>query len=224
MPIEKGGMAIRNMGVVAFTAFACSLAASLKHMATIFPEWVELGQKGELLQVSCDASPEMSAQVLRYVGEYQRRVPQGIFKENDDFSAIITTIADLESDSRPVQLQRSSQGPLNESEVLRQPSRRRTPQSVLYSDFVKEELQRLLRRSKANADAALVNDENDDRTRHRNWLSSINVDSGAWLLAGAAPKMFEMSNSEFVSAICRRNAVEDPTIPKYTALISRENP
>ena len=37
-------------------------------------------------------------------------------------------------------------------------------------------------------------------------------------------KMFEMSNSEFVSAICRRNAVEDATIPKYTAWISRENP
>ena len=52
-----GGMAIRNMGVVAFTAFACSLAASLKHMATIFPEWVKLGQKGELLQISRDASP-----------------------------------------------------------------------------------------------------------------------------------------------------------------------
>ena len=38
LPIEKGGMAIRNMGVVALTAFACSLAASLKHMASIFPE------------------------------------------------------------------------------------------------------------------------------------------------------------------------------------------
>ena len=34
LSIEKGGMAIRNMGVVALTAFACSLAASLKHMAS----------------------------------------------------------------------------------------------------------------------------------------------------------------------------------------------
>ena len=39
-----------------------------------------------------------------------------------------------------------------------------------------------------------------------------------------SPKTFEMSNSEFVSAICRRNTVEDATIPKYRALISRENP
>ena len=36
--------------------------------------------------------------------------------------------------------------------------------------------------------------------------------------------MFEMSNGEFVSAVCRRNTVEDPTIPKYTALMSREDP
>ena len=42
--------------------------------------------------------------------------------------------------------------------------------------------------------------------------------------AGVSPKMFEMSNNEFVSAICRRNTVEDPTIPKYTEFISREDP
>ena len=43
-------------------------------------------------------------------------------------------------------------------------------------------------------------------------------------MAGTSPKMFEMSNSEFASAICRRNTVEDPTIPKYTELMSREDP
>ena len=59
--------------------------------------------------------------------------------------------------------------------------------------------------------------------RHSKWLS-INRDSGAWLSAGVSPKMFEMSSSEFVSAICRRNTVEDLTIPKYTPLISREDP
>ena len=64
----------------------------------------------------------------------------------------------------------------------------------------------------------------DERVRYRNWLSSINNDSGAWLLVGVSPKMFEAPNSEFVSAVCRRNTVEDPTTPKYTALTSREDP
>ena len=89
---------------------------------------------------------------------------------------------------------------------------------------MKGELQRLLARCKARVDAFSESGYHDERVRYRNWLSSINNDSGAWLLAGASPKMFEMSNSEFVSAICRRNTVEDPTIPKYTALISREDP
>ena len=89
LPIEKGGLAIRNMGVVALTAFACSLVASLKHMATVFPEWITLGQQGELLQISHDASPELSAQVCQCVEQYQRRVPQGAFKESDCFSAIL---------------------------------------------------------------------------------------------------------------------------------------
>ena len=227
LPIEKGGMAIRNMGVVALTAFACSLTASLKHMANIFPEWITLGQRGNQMQFSCDASPEVSAQVLHYVELYRRRVPQGAFKENDSFPAIIKTIVDIESgDSvapRETQLQGGSQDPYARPEDT-QPTRRRTSQGVLYSDFVKEELQRLLVRSKTRADTAFENGCHDDRVRHRNWLSSINSDSGAWLSAGASPKMFEMSNNEFVSAVCRRNTVEDPTIPKYTASMSREDP
>ena len=52
LPIEMGGMAIRNMGVVALTAFACSFAASLRHMAVIFPELITLGPQGGFLQLT----------------------------------------------------------------------------------------------------------------------------------------------------------------------------
>ena len=79
-------------------------------------------------------------------------------------------------------------------------------------------------RSKDRADAALHNDFVFHKIRYRNWLSVINVYSGAWLTAGVSPKIFEMSNDEFVSAICRRNTVEDPTAPKYTPWLSREDP
>jgi hypothetical protein len=227
LPIEKGGMAIRNMAVVALTAFACSLTASLKHMANVFPEWITLGQRSDQMQISHHASPEMSDQVLHYVELYRRQVPQGAFKENDSFPAIIKTIVDIESGdtaaTRETQLQGNSQDLCAQPESLL-PTRRSTSQGALYSDFIKGELQRLLARSKARADAAFENGYHDDRTRHRNWLSSINGDSGAWLSAGASPKMFEMSNAEFLSAVCRRDTVEDPTIPKYTASMSREDP
>ena len=88
------------MGVVALTvtafAFACSLAASLKHMEFIFPEWITLGPQGASLQALQQMPSETSAQVVRSAGEYRRLVPQGRFKENDDFSAILKTIVALE--------------------------------------------------------------------------------------------------------------------------------
>ena len=91
-----GGMAIRNMGTVALTAFACSWASSLKHMAVIFPERITLGSRGAPLHISQSSSSEISAQVLSSVGEYRRLAPQGRFKENDDFSAILKTVVTLE--------------------------------------------------------------------------------------------------------------------------------
>ena len=52
LPVELGGMAIRNMAMVALTAFACSLASSLKHMTVIFPERITLGSRGAPLHIS----------------------------------------------------------------------------------------------------------------------------------------------------------------------------
>ena len=60
LPIEMGGMAIRNMGVVALTAFACSVAASLRHMAVIFPELITLGPQGGFLQLTQTTPSETS--------------------------------------------------------------------------------------------------------------------------------------------------------------------
>ena len=70
-----------------------------------------------------------------------------MFKENDDFSAIIKAIVELESGNiaapREAQLQSSGQDPFDQREGSR-PSRRRSSQSVQYNDFAKEELQRPL--------------------------------------------------------------------------------
>ena len=46
---------------------------------------------------------------------------------------------------------------------------------------MKGELQRLLAQAKARVDAPYEVGYHDERLRYRNWLSSINNDSGAWL-------------------------------------------
>ena len=38
-----------------------------------------------------------------------------------------------------------------------------------------------------------------------------------------SPKLFQMSNNEFVSALCRRNTFEDPMVPKRAPITSRED-
>ena len=113
------------------------------------------------------------------------------------------------------QLQSSGHA-LNHGPEVDQRSRRgRSSQGGLYAEFVKEEFKRLLTTSRAQAEAAPHNDYAFHKVRYRNWLSLVNMDSGVWLTAGASPKIFEMSNDEFVSAVCRRNTVEDPVVPKY---------
>ena len=112
----------------------------------------------------------------------------------------------------------SSSHVLSEEAGVNQRSKRgRSPQGALYSDFVKEEFKRLLSTCKVRAEAAPGGDRVLDRIRYRNWLSVINPDSGVWLTAGASPKIFEMSTDEFVSAVCRRNTVEDPIAPKHNS-------
>ena len=90
LSIKKGRMALRDVGAVSLAAFDCSIAASLKNMATIFTDWVTVGQDGALIQTSQDKSLNMSSQVIRFVRDYRRRVPKGLFKENEVFLVLKT--------------------------------------------------------------------------------------------------------------------------------------
>ena len=86
-------------------------------MAVIFPELITLGPQGGFLQLTQSIPSEISAQVVSSVGEYRRLVLQGRFNEDDDFSAILKTIAALEEhvevNSGEAQLQSSSQASLH---------------------------------------------------------------------------------------------------------------
>lgn len=44
--IEKGGTDLGNIGLVMLTAFVCSLVASLKDLAEMFPDWIKLDEDG----------------------------------------------------------------------------------------------------------------------------------------------------------------------------------
>ena len=216
LPIEKGGMGLRSISLVSLTAFPCSLAVSLKDLAKHFPNWIALGREGEFLRISEDQSPSLAAQVLNSINQYRTLVPEGFFRAGDDLSAIMKTIESIDerrnASHRPSQLRR-------EPVAL---AWKKTSQAALYAQLIGAEFERLIAASKTQASGARA--YNDlARVRYRNWTSSVNLNSGAWLSAGLSPKLFQMSNNEFVSALCRRNTFEDPMVPKRAPITSRED-
>ena len=79
LPIEKGGMALRNVALIALTSFTCSLAASLTDLANVFPDWIELRRGGAIVRVLEEKSPGFAAQVVDAATQYRRLTPEGDF-------------------------------------------------------------------------------------------------------------------------------------------------
>ena len=109
LPIAKGRMALRSLKLVFLRAFACSLAVSLKHLAIDFPDWIKLDRDSNLLNIASDRSPGTSYQVEQRIKECQTAYPEGSFGNDDDASAILNTIANVEvgvvANQRAAQLQ-----------------------------------------------------------------------------------------------------------------------
>ena len=161
-------------------------------------------------------SPDLAAQVLNSIAQYRTYAPEGFLREGDDLSAIMKTIETID------ERRNANHCP---SQLRREPvalAWKKTSQAALYAQLIDVEFERLAEVGEIQASGARA--YNDlPRVRYRNWISSINSDSGAWLSAGLSPKLFQMSNNEFVSAVCRRNAFEDPMAPKRVPITSRDD-
>ena len=164
-------MGLRNISLISLTAFPCSLAASLKDLAKYFPNWIALGGDGALLRISEDESPDLAAQALSSIAQYRTRAPEGFFREGDDLSAIMKTIETID------ERRNANHCP---SQLRREPvalAWKKTSQAALYAQLIDVEFARLAEVGKIQASGARA--YNDlARVRYRNWISSINSDSG----------------------------------------------
>jgi len=79
LPINEGETALRNVGFVFSTAFACSLASS-KDLAKAFPQWIKLDRNDNFLRIASNRSPDKSHQVETCVKEYRKIFPEGSFQ------------------------------------------------------------------------------------------------------------------------------------------------
>ena len=101
-------------------------------------------------------SNNVAAQVVNFANQYRALAPQGLFKEGDDFSAIIKTIDSV--DARRLANQRRSQSQSENRLVLNEPlpleccySGSKTSQGALYSHLIETHAQRMLEALKMKA-------------------------------------------------------------------------
>ena len=90
-------MALNNVAFVSLTAFACSIAASMKELAKVFPDWIKIGSDGKLLNVVCHKSPDVAGQIVDFANEYRLLAPQGPFKEGDDLLDVMKSIENIDA-------------------------------------------------------------------------------------------------------------------------------
>ena len=69
---------------------------------------MEVGRDGAFLRISEDESPDLAAQVLNSIAQYLTLMPEGLFREDDDLSAIMKTVESIDerrnANHRPSQL------------------------------------------------------------------------------------------------------------------------
>ena len=78
LPIEKGAMALSNVAFISLIAFACSLAASMRELAKVFPDWIEIDNGRTLVSVSHNKAPDVAAQVVNFANQYLVLPPQEV--------------------------------------------------------------------------------------------------------------------------------------------------
>ena len=90
--------------------------------------------------------------------------------------------------------------------------KKQTAQKLICNNLRKSTLSRLLERLKQESDQA--GPRSVEQIRYRNFLSNNNETSGLWLRPYMMSKDHRLSNEEFKAALCRRNTIENPSIPK----------
>ena len=113
----------------------------MRELAKVFPDWIEIDNDGALVSVSHNKSPDVAAQTVNFVNQYRALAPQGLFREGDDFSAIMKSIESV--DTRRFVNQRGSQSQNENHLVPNEPfhvdfgySGSKTSQGALYSHLI----------------------------------------------------------------------------------------
>ena len=93
--------------------------------------------------------------------------------------------------------------------------KKQTAQKIIYGHLMKAASARLQEKLKDESDRA--GPGSTEQLRYRIFLSNRNDTSGLWLRPSMTMNNHRLSNEEFIAAVCKRNTIDNPGIPKLDA-------
>ena len=81
LPIDVGGMSLRNIDNVNLVAYPCSFVASIKEIAKVFPHWISLNECGDVSTFNSLCSQRTHDLLTSLVEKFNALVPDSIFKD-----------------------------------------------------------------------------------------------------------------------------------------------
>ena len=204
-PIANGGLALRSIYSVYLSAFICSMAASSKYLAKIFPDRIQtsiVDNVHKITSINENISPYTDKQIMYCAEKIQSIVPNGHFEGLTLPALIINKLVELRN-QKTTQLELEDQSPDDSLGLYDPIFKHSSSQSALYQQLIAAEFDKFKKdKDKDKEDLANKNDSQRpyNQLYYRNFVSSINPTSGAWLLAGMSHRhilrlFFPHSNS-----------------------------
>ena len=97
-PIANAGLALRSIDSVYLSAFICSMAASSKYLAKIFPDWIQtsiVDNVHKITSINENISPYTDNQIMYCAEKIQSIVPNGHFEGLTLPALIINKLVEL---------------------------------------------------------------------------------------------------------------------------------
>ena len=133
LPIDVGGMSLRNIDNVNLVAYPCSFVASIKEIAKVFPHWISLNECGDVSAFNSLCSQRTHDLLTSLVEKFNALVPDSIFKDLHSLPAVLNKILRLQEVGARVREGFDDDG-----------FRKRSSQSILYSCLAKSDLDKLI--------------------------------------------------------------------------------
>ena len=151
-------MSLRCVESTYLASFLASMAASIPHLAKVFPSFFNMDHNGNIISVTEDREPYTRNQIMEVVNTINQRAPQGPLQGLDSLTAIfqkLFVVEDNTQNSNQLQLQNQS---LDDSYALSTTSGiKQTAQKLIYSHLMKSFLALLREKLKEEADLTVSN-------------------------------------------------------------------